>query len=88
MTTVTLAERPGAAFFDTPQHAEPEETPETTTDRLLADFEPTQAAVIAESLARLVGSALVAPHGSLDLHEPAVLRDYAARVVPAIVHGC
>lgn len=54
----------------------------------LGGFDAAQAAAIAETLARLVGSTLVAPRGGLDLHEPSVLRDYAARVVPAIVRGC
>lgn len=54
----------------------------------LGGFDTDQAAAIAETLARLVGSTLVAPRGGLDLYEPSVLRSYAGRVVPAIVRGC
>jgi AcrR family transcriptional regulator len=53
----------------------------------LGGFDAERARLVAETLVRLVGSTLVAPRGSLDLHEPAVLRRYAAQVVPAIVRG-
>ncbi len=51
----------------------------------LGGFDVARATVISESLVRLVGSTLLAPTAALDLHDPAVLRDYAGRVVPAIV---
>ena len=54
----------------------------------LGGVEPTAAKVIAETLTRLVGSTLVVPRGDLDLHDPDTLRDYARRVVPAVVRGC
>jgi len=54
----------------------------------LGGFDAHSAAVIAESLVRLVGSTMIVSGAELDLHDPVVLRDYAARVVPAIVRGC
>ncbi len=48
-------------------------------------FDPQSAAVIAETFSRLIGSTLLVPSAELDLHDPAVLRDYAARIVPAVV---
>lgn len=53
----------------------------------LGGFAPATATFIAETLTRLVGSTLIAPVGALDLHDPVVLRDYAARIVPAVVHA-
>lgn len=50
--------------------------------------DPATATTIAETLTRLVGSTVVAPKADLDLHDPRILRAYAARVVPAIVRGC
>lgn len=54
----------------------------------LGGVEPTTATVIAETLTRLVGSTVVTPRADLDLHDPDTLRDYARRVVPAVVRGC
>lgn len=54
----------------------------------LGGVEPVTATVIAETLTRLVGSTLVVPRADLDLHDPETLRDYARRVVPAVVRGC
>ena len=54
----------------------------------LGGFDRHSAAVITESLVRLVGSTLLVSGAELDLYDPVVLRDYAARVVPAIVRGC
>ena len=51
----------------------------------LGGFERARADVVAETLVRLVGSTLVVPRATLDLHDPIVLRSFAARVVPAIV---
>lgn len=51
-------------------------------------YDATTATVIAETLTRLAGSTLVAPNAELDLHDPTTLRDYASRVVPAVVRGC
>ncbi len=50
-------------------------------------FDEVSATVIAETLTRLVGSTLIAPDAELDLHDPAVLRAYAERIVPAIVRS-
>lgn len=54
----------------------------------LGGFDPQRAVFIAETLVRLVGSTLVVPAAQVDLHDPTVLRDFAARVVPAVVSGC
>ncbi len=54
----------------------------------LGGVEPATATVIAETLTRLVGSTLVVPQADLDLQDPDTLRDYARRVVPAVVRGC
>lgn len=54
----------------------------------LGGFDRPTATAIAETLTRLVGSTVIAPSADLDLHDPSVLRDYAGRVVPAIVRGC
>jgi AcrR family transcriptional regulator len=57
----------------------------------LADFggfDVQRASFISETLVRLVGSTLMVPAAQIDLHDPTVLRDFAARVVPAVVHGC
>jgi AcrR family transcriptional regulator len=51
-------------------------------------YDADTAAVIAETLTRLVGSTVVAPRGDLDLHDADTLRIYASRVVPAVVRGC
>ena len=51
----------------------------------LGGFDRSRATVIAETLTRLVGSTVIAPSADLDLHDEAVLRDYAGRVVPAVV---
>jgi AcrR family transcriptional regulator len=53
----------------------------------LGGFDTDTAYVIAETLTRLVGSTVITPTAALDLHDPDVLRDYAGRVVPAIVRG-
>lgn len=54
----------------------------------LGGFEAQRASFISETLVRLVGSTLVVPKAQVDLHDPTVLRDFAARVVPAVVRGC
>ncbi len=54
----------------------------------LGGFDAQRAAFISETLVRLVGSTLVVPAAQVDLHDPTVLRDFAARVVPAVVRGC
>lgn len=51
----------------------------------LGGFDRSRATVIAETLTRLVGSTVIAPSADLDLHDGKVLRDYASRVVPAII---
>lgn len=53
----------------------------------LGGMEPHAARVIAETLTRLIGSTVVVPRADLDLHDPDTLRDYAQRVVPALVRG-
>jgi AcrR family transcriptional regulator len=54
---------------------------------VLADLEPKEATVVAETLVRIVATIIVAPTGSLDLHDPDELRRYAAVVVPAVLSG-
>jgi len=54
----------------------------------LGGFDQPTATIIAETLTRLVGSTVIAPSADLDLYDPSVLRDYAGRIVPAIVRGC
>ena len=54
----------------------------------LGGFGAQQASFISETLVRLVGSTLVVPAAQVDLHDPIVLREFAARVVPAVVRGC
>lgn len=51
-------------------------------------YDAATATAIAETLTRLVGSTVVAPKADLNLHDPSILRAYAARLVPAIVRGC
>lgn len=51
----------------------------------LGGFDRPRADIVAETLVRLVGSTLLVPHAALDLHDPVVLRDFARRVVPAVV---
>jgi AcrR family transcriptional regulator len=54
----------------------------------LGGFDAQRASFISETLVRLVGSTLLVPAAQVDLHDPTVLRDFAARVVPAVVRGC
>lgn len=54
----------------------------------LGGFDAQQASFISETLVRLVGSTLVVSAAQIDLYDPVVLRDFAARVVPAVVRGC
>ena len=54
----------------------------------LGGFDASRASFISETLVRLVGSTLVVPAAQVDLHDPTVLREFAARVVPAVVRGC
>lgn len=51
----------------------------------LGDLEPAQAAFAAETLVRLVASAVVVPRAGVDLHDGDQLRRYAAAVVPGIL---
>ncbi|MGI8662480.1 MAG: TetR/AcrR family transcriptional regulator [Acidimicrobiales bacterium] len=44
-----------------------------------------EAVVISETLVRLVATIAFAPIGALDLHDPAVLRRYAATIVPGVI---
>lgn len=53
----------------------------------LGDLEPQRAAMLAETLVRLVGSSIVAPRGTLDLHDPDALRQYAGVMIPAVVEA-
>jgi AcrR family transcriptional regulator len=53
----------------------------------LGDLRPDEATVVAETLVRIVATIIVAPRGSLDLHDPDQLRRYAATVVPAVLAG-
>lgn len=53
----------------------------------LGDMEPARAAMLAETLVRLVGSSIVVPRGALDLHDPETLRRYAEAMIPAVVAG-
>jgi hypothetical protein len=54
----------------------------------LGGFDAQRASYISETLVRLVGSTLIVPAAHVDLRDPTVLRDYAERVVPALVRGC
>jgi hypothetical protein len=54
---------------------------------VLADLQPNEATLVAETLVRIVATIIVAPTGSLDLHDPDELRRYAAVVVPAVLAG-
>lgn len=51
----------------------------------LGGLEPEAAAMLAETMVRLIGSTIAVPEGVLDLHDPEVLRRYAATTVPAVV---
>jgi AcrR family transcriptional regulator len=50
-------------------------------------FDGDQAAVIAETLVRLVATITFAPKGQLDLHHSPALRAYASTIVPALLRA-
>lgn len=51
----------------------------------LYGLDPDRATLVAETLVRLVASIVLAPQGTLDLHDRSQLRRYAAAVVPAVL---
>jgi AcrR family transcriptional regulator len=51
----------------------------------LGDFDHDQAIRVAETLVRLAAAITFAPHGELDLHDPAELRRYAAIIIPPMI---
>jgi AcrR family transcriptional regulator len=51
----------------------------------VGDLPPEEAALVADTLVRLVGTITLVPRSAVDLHDPALLRRYAAAVVPAVL---
>lgn len=52
---------------------------------VLGGLTPEAALVVAETVVRLGATITLAPRGNLDLHDPEVLRRYAATVIPAVL---